>query len=343
MFIGLIFDVLLLIFFIVAVLLVFSLLLASVETKAFEFGVMRLVGLTKSGFVGMVLMQASMFVLPAVILAFTLSFPFIAIIYSVLLKENLGYMPSVVPSWRAVFNALIIGLLIPLFSSIIPIRRGLNANLNETLDQTRSKSKSTIITLTNNKMLDTLPFLFQGALSVILGIFVYYGLPVALLEFNIELLLLIFFTLLFGMITGLVLIATNLQPSLERLFLYLFFFWETSGMRAVLKKNMVTHRRKNKLTAIIYSLSLGCIIFLLTTANVQMNFITELLTYCDADISVFGNGATIHSNGVLRPKDVDPIILKYADQLDVWGYQTEAVYEAHAGNMEVVSDLARLS
>ena len=54
MFIGLIFLVLLFIFIIVACLLVFSLLLISVEKKSFEFGVMRLVGLTKLGFVGMV-------------------------------------------------------------------------------------------------------------------------------------------------------------------------------------------------------------------------------------------------------------------------------------------------
>ena len=55
MFIGLIFMVLLFIFVIVATLLIYSLLLISVETKLFEFGVMRLVGLTKKGFVGMVL------------------------------------------------------------------------------------------------------------------------------------------------------------------------------------------------------------------------------------------------------------------------------------------------
>ena len=55
MFIGLIFDILLIIFIVVAILLIYSLLLISVETKAFEFGVMRLVGLTKMGFVGMIL------------------------------------------------------------------------------------------------------------------------------------------------------------------------------------------------------------------------------------------------------------------------------------------------
>ena len=42
MFIGLIFDVLLLIFVTVSCLLIYSLLLISVETKTFEIGVMRL-------------------------------------------------------------------------------------------------------------------------------------------------------------------------------------------------------------------------------------------------------------------------------------------------------------
>ena len=54
MFIGLIFNILLLIFVVVACLLIYSLLLISVETKTFEIGVMRLIGLSKFGFVGMI-------------------------------------------------------------------------------------------------------------------------------------------------------------------------------------------------------------------------------------------------------------------------------------------------
>ena len=55
MFIGLVFDVLLLIFVVVSCLLIYSLLMISVETKTFEIGVMRLVGLTKVGFVAMIM------------------------------------------------------------------------------------------------------------------------------------------------------------------------------------------------------------------------------------------------------------------------------------------------
>ena len=96
-----IFDILLIIFVVVAILLIYSLLLISVETKTFEFGVMRLVGLTKFGFVGMILTQACMFVLPAVVAAFITAFPIIFVLYAVLFKSSLGYIPSVIPSMTA--------------------------------------------------------------------------------------------------------------------------------------------------------------------------------------------------------------------------------------------------
>ena len=121
LFIGLIFDILLIIFVVVSVLLIYSLLLISVETKTFEIGVMRLVGLTKLGFVGLILTQAAMFVFPAVLLSFILSVPVIWALYATLFDTSLGYMPPVVPSWSAVGTALFVGLLIPLLSSVIPI------------------------------------------------------------------------------------------------------------------------------------------------------------------------------------------------------------------------------
>lgn len=101
MFIGLIFDVLLIIFIVVSCLLIYSLLLISVETKTFEIGVMRLVGLTKGGFIGLVLTQSALFVLPSVIMGFVLSVPCIWFVYSALFTEDLGFQPSILPGWYA--------------------------------------------------------------------------------------------------------------------------------------------------------------------------------------------------------------------------------------------------
>ena len=81
MFIGLIFDVLLILFIVIAVLLIYSLLIISVETKTFETGVMRLVGLSKRGFVALVFTEAICFVIPSVVVGFLLSIPSIWMVY----------------------------------------------------------------------------------------------------------------------------------------------------------------------------------------------------------------------------------------------------------------------
>lgn len=102
LFIGLIFDILLIMFIIVAVLLIYSLLMISVETKTFEIGVMRLVGLSKSGFIAMIFTQAAMFVLPSVILGFACSLPCIFLIYTLLFTSDMGFTPSFVPKISAI-------------------------------------------------------------------------------------------------------------------------------------------------------------------------------------------------------------------------------------------------
>ena len=82
---GLIFDIIVLLFVIISVLLIYSLLMISIETKTFEIGVMRMVGLSKPGLILMILIQALMFVLPAIVIGFIFSFPALSLIYSNLL------------------------------------------------------------------------------------------------------------------------------------------------------------------------------------------------------------------------------------------------------------------
>ena len=102
LFIGLIFDILLIMFVVVAVLLIYSLLMISVETKTHEIGIMRLVGLSKRGFVGMIFTQAACFVLPSIVSGFALCLPCIWIIYKQLFNDDIGYMPSIMPGEGAV-------------------------------------------------------------------------------------------------------------------------------------------------------------------------------------------------------------------------------------------------
>ena len=76
-FLQLIFNLVMLLLFSISVLLIYSLLMLSVESKSFEFGVMRMVGLGKHSIILLVIMQSFMFVIPSIISGFGVSFSFL--------------------------------------------------------------------------------------------------------------------------------------------------------------------------------------------------------------------------------------------------------------------------
>ena len=59
----------------------------SVESKTFEFGIMRMVGLSKIGIINVVILQSFMFVLPSLVASFALSVPALAIFYNQMFDE----------------------------------------------------------------------------------------------------------------------------------------------------------------------------------------------------------------------------------------------------------------
>ena len=122
-----------------------------------------------------------MFVFPAVALGFMAAFPVIYGLFYLMFGSSLGYMPSIIPSANSVGIALFIGMLIPLLSSIIPIKRALSVNLTDSLNVSRSKSQGVLITFIDKKTKDIVPYLVLGSVAVVFGIGIYYGLPVALL------------------------------------------------------------------------------------------------------------------------------------------------------------------
>ena len=98
MFLGLIFDIIILLFIILSILLIYSLLMISVETKTFEFGVMRMVGLSKSGIINMIVIQSFLFVIPSLLFGFILCFPTLKYIYSLIFTEDMLSETTPLPS-----------------------------------------------------------------------------------------------------------------------------------------------------------------------------------------------------------------------------------------------------
>ncbi len=106
-----------------------------------------------------------------------------------------------------------------------------------------------------------------GSIGTVFGVMVYFVMPLAILSFDISLLLMIFFLILVGMLLGITLISLNLQSVIELAIVNSLLLFERKSMKLLIVKNLSAHRQSNRLTSIIYSLTLGCIIFVIVTAD----------------------------------------------------------------------------
>lgn len=265
---GLLFAIITLLFIVISILLIYSLLMISVETKTFETGVLRMVGLSKGNCISMIIIQSFLFVIPSIICGYFAAIPMLGFIFGKIFKADTGIQISSIPCVSATLQALLLGLIIPVISSVLPIQAVMNKQLNESLNSTRSKTKGVIVDINHeNSMSNKLPYLLTGFIGSAYGIMIFFVLPLSVLSFNLGLLFEIFFLILVGMIFGLTLISINLQRMIEILVVYVLLFFEKKSMKMLILKNLSAHRATNKMTSIIYSLTLGCIIFIIVSSQ----------------------------------------------------------------------------
>lgn len=118
---GILFSIIIILFVVISILLIYSLLMISVETKTFETGVLRLLGTSKVNCISMIIIQSLLFVVPSIILGYVLAIPALGAIYGAIFKKNADIEVSSIPAPDATLLAVALGLFIPLFSAIIPI------------------------------------------------------------------------------------------------------------------------------------------------------------------------------------------------------------------------------
>ena len=125
------------------------------------------------------------------------------------------------------------------------------------------------------------------------------------------------------MLFSLTVLASNLQGLIGQILTSLFLFWEDPSMRSILAKNVIAHRSRNRLTSNIYALTLGCIIFLIVSANLQVESIEQLTSMGDADIvisSPYSASTYKEPKYPFYPNTIDPIVKKYEDKLSEHAY-----------------------
>jgi len=161
--------------------------------------------------------------------------------------------------------------MIPLLSSLLPIQVVLDRNLNDALDIQRSKTQAVFVNILNKKQANTRPMVLVGLSITIYGVTIYYLLPLALLSMNLTMVSQIIIFILVGLLFALTLLAFNTRSFVERVCTWIFLFFEQASIKAMVLKNLAAHRRRNQMTALIYSLSLGFLLFLSISCRMQIN------------------------------------------------------------------------
>ncbi|KNC50523.1 uncharacterized protein AMSG_00684 [Thecamonas trahens ATCC 50062] len=220
LFLGLILNIVIFILSGLSVLLIYSLLMVNVETRTFEMGTMRMLGMTKAGVVQLFLLQAFAYALPAYVVGMgvsQLAFYLLANLFES--STDVSISPWLSPA--GIILATVLGLTIPVISALAPIRTALGVSLVAALQVSRSKQSAVKISLERNEDGKvSWALVVTGSTLAVFGFLVYYLLPLALLSFNLTLLLNIFFGLLIGMLLGLALLALNFQHMIERLLVF---------------------------------------------------------------------------------------------------------------------------
>ena len=290
LFMSLIFLMILALFVVISIILIYSLLMVSIQQKSFDIGIERLIGQTKFGIIVNVIAQTFVFVIPGFILAFFASFLILKILYYYEFEVRFGMKLSPHPTYSAIGRSLVLGIMIPIISAILPIREVLGKNLNDALDYTHSKTKAVIVKIVDPNTKNVGVSLIFGAISTIYAIAIYILLPQSLLALNFSLILQIFFLILIGLLLGLILIAMNLQFILEIFLTKLIFWWEKRGIQILIHKNLIAHRLRNNVTSIVYALSLSFIILQVCAYNLQFQNAKLLINRFLSSLEVRNDG-----------------------------------------------------
>ena len=98
---------------------------------------------------------------------------------------------------NAFLIATLLGIFIPIISSILPIKNALGQNLHDAVDSRRSKSKAVEVRITRSEDQGlSLPLLLIGIFLTTFGFAIYYVIPLSLLAEQLALLLNMFFCII---------------------------------------------------------------------------------------------------------------------------------------------------
>ncbi|KAJ9446369.1 FtsX domain-containing protein [Diplonema papillatum] len=320
--------------------LIYSLLLADVEQKTYEHGMLRALGFRKISLINLMTMQALSFAVPGVCIAMILAFS-----ANIVLEEAIssfsGFSPEYL-DWHvtAIVVPIVIGICIPLLANVIPIRRAMGHSLRDALDISHQESAETSVSV---RKLESLGLeLWQTLLAifmVVAGFIVYYMMPYSFIFNDLPLFFLLLLIILMAMLFGLCMVSASLQSVLETAVLSCLLWGKDRVLRSLISKNLAGHRSRSSRTYMMFTISTASIIFGGVVFTLQANsIISNIEVLAGADVQAYALGFY-----PLNKTDIDDFMreekLRPSTPLVDWTYTTYGLNEYEQFDRTVASNL----
>ena len=249
---------------ILASMLVLSLMLADVDGKTYEYGMLRALGFMKRHLMAMITLNSFSFSLPGlflgVIVAFIINLALREVIF-LLAKNTMGYDLTA----TALALGISFGLLMPFLANYLPIKSAMGKTLRDSLDLNKRKGDKFGVKV---EKLEDLGMSFNQFVVAILltgvGFTTYYFVPLAFLNQNYTVAFLLLSFILELVVIGLTFLCTLLFSSVERALLWVTLHTccrRDKRFYTVVIKNMDGHSRRNNKTSVMFTLAISFLIF----------------------------------------------------------------------------------
>ncbi|EPZ33956.1 hypothetical protein O9G_003476 [Rozella allomycis CSF55] len=273
-----------------AVILIYSLLLADIQEKTFEFGMLRTLGLNKNNLLRLLTIQSFYFSLPAILtgiyICYVIYVPLSYVLSNMTFTEIRPYL-----TFGALILGVSLGIILPFVGSIIPVRRALTKTLRDALDIYHNVVFDTTVSIKRLQdigvsIIQTLFALFL----VVIGILVYYVVPLSFIFNLLSMFFRVLTIILLCLVIGQILMVSSIQPFLERSILSVILYWGSDRiLKDVVLKNLQSHRPRNRKTSLMFVICLAYVLFAATMFTMQANSLSDNQSwFAGADIVVTG-------------------------------------------------------
>lgn len=278
LFVGLVVQVIIVIFAILCFILLYSHLIYSVESRNAEMGILRLLGMQKCGVIHLTLAEVVIIAVPFWGFGVGIAQIVFHTLVSALGKAFGASLPKSIPS-SSVWTSCIVGLLLPLLASLLPMQKALGTEPVEAFSWRRSKSTATKISIHRNNGRTPIGLLILASLGALYGFAIFNLFPKAIMELDMKALLYLFEVFILSILSGIVLCFTNFDLPIALFLKRSVFLLEGTGVHRISKMNLISHRMRNRKTFLMYSLSVTLVVYIQMSLNLQLETVLSIMRF----------------------------------------------------------------